>query len=157
MKKRSIIVIVSLASAALVAGAITLAVVLINNDTTFRLDEEFYAQSEAIDIDKDKYEQLIAEKKSFIVMVDKPNCHTTKDMSSFLTSLPSNFQFKYYRLMWSEVRKSSLHGYIKFAPSLAIVKKGEVLAWLDADSEDDAEMFNNADALEKWIRKYVEF
>ncbi len=157
MKKRSIIIIVGLVSAALVAGAIILAVVLINSDTTFRLDEEYYAQSEAIDIDKDKYEQLIAEKKSFIVMVDKPDCYTTKDMSNFLTSLPSNFQFKYYRLMWSDARKSSLHDYVKFAPSLAIVKKGEVLAWLDADSEDDAEMFNNADALEKWIRKYVEF
>ena len=37
----------------------------------FRLDEEMYDKSEAIDIDKGTYEKLIADKKSFIIMIDK--------------------------------------------------------------------------------------
>ena len=42
---------------------------------TFRLENELYGDSEAIDIKKDDYEKMISEKKSFIVMVDKPDCY----------------------------------------------------------------------------------
>ena len=59
--------------------------------------------------------------------------------------------------MWKDVKESSLHEYIKFAPSVAIIRKGEVKAWLQADKDEDGEYFNSAEALQRWIRKYIIF
>jgi hypothetical protein len=143
----------------LLAGGIVATILIINNqqDQPFRLDSEYYAASEAIDITRDQYEELVAQKKSFIVMVDKPDCVTTTSMREFMSNFPSDTQFKYYRMMWEEVSKSSLHEKVKFAPSIAIIREGVIKAWLDADSDKDVEYYNSAEALQSWIKKYILF
>ena len=74
---------------------------------SFKIEADLYGASEAIDIDKDAYEKLIEEKKSFIIMVDKPDCYTTADMRKRMTEFPDDMQFKYYRIMWSQAKESS--------------------------------------------------
>lgn len=123
----------------------------------FRLEEELYGTSEAIDINKDEYEKLINEKKSFVVMVDKPDCYTTADMRKRMAEFPDDMQFKYYRIMWSQAKESSLHEHVKFVPSVAIVRAGKVVDFLDADSDEDTAKYNDAQALQDWIREYVVF
>ena len=136
-------------------GFILLAIV--NSDRHFRLSDEYYGTSESIDLDKDQYENLIAQKKSFIVIIDKPCCTTTQAMREQMASFPEDMQFKYYNMMWSEVRSSSLHEHVKFTPSVAIIKEGTGLVWLQSDRDEDSEYFNNADALRDWIKSYVSF
>ena len=124
---------------------------------TFRLEPELYAKSEAINIKKEDYEKLIKEEKSFIVMVDKPDCYTTADMRKRMTEFPEDMQFKYYRIMWTQAKESSLHEYVKFVPSVAIIHNGEVVDFLDADSDEDTAKYNEAQVLQDWIKSYVVF
>jgi len=156
-KKKAIII--SAVATLLLAGGITGGILIINNqqEQPFRLDSEYYAASESIDITKDQYEDLIAQKKSFVVMVDKPDCVTTTSMREYMSGFPGDTQFKYYRMMWEDVSKSSLHEKVKFAPSIAIIHEGTVKAWLDADSDKDVEYYNSAEALQSWIKKYILF
>ena len=124
---------------------------------TFRLEDELYAKSEAIDIKKEDYEKLISEKKSFIIMVDKPDCYTTANMRKYMSEFPDDMQFKYYRMMWSQAKDSSLHEYVKYVPSVVIIREGEVIDFLDADSDEDTAKYNETQALQDWIRSYVIF
>lgn len=124
----------------------------------FRLSDEYYGASEMITgLTKDEYEKLLSEKKSFVVMVDKPGCITTPPMRERMATFPDNMQFKYYQFMWSEAKESSLREYVAFVPSVAIIREGVVVAWLRADSDEDTEYFNSAEALQSWIAKYVAF
>ena len=59
--------------------------------------------------------------------------------------------------MWGEAKESSIHDYVKFVPSVAIVRKGEVVDYLDADSDDDTSKYNEAQALQDWIKSYIAF
>ncbi len=156
-KKTGIILSAIIVTSLLVVGG---TIFLLNNQgpkKPFRLDEEYYSISEAIDIKKDDYEKLIADKKTFLVMIDKPGCVMTAEMRDFMSNFPSEMQFKYYRMMWEEVAKSSLHEYVKFTPSVAIVYQGKVIDWLQADKDEDADYFNNAEALQRWIKEYIDF
>ena len=123
----------------------------------FHLDDDLYGNSEAIDITRADYEKLVSDKKSFIVMVDKPDCYTTANMRKWMSDFPSSTQFKYYRIMWSEAKESSLHNFIKFVPSIAIVHKGEILDYLDADSDEDVDKYDNPNSLRNWINSYILF
>ena len=152
---------------ALIAGSACIAIVAIagaailfsaNSDpSTFRLEDEYYAQSESMDINKDDYEKLISENKTFVVMIDKPGCVTTKAMRENMANFPEDTQFKYYHMMWDDVKESSLHEYVKYTPSVAIIYRGKVKAFLKADSDDDAAYYNDAEALKNWIRSYIIF
>lgn len=158
MKRKTVIIISSITAAILLAiGGIVLFIAINRDDIPFRLDDEYYTSSEAVTIEKDEYEKLMKDEKSFLVMVDKPGCVTTAEMRDNMSAFPTDMQFKYYRMMWNDVKESSLHEYIKFAPSVAIIRKGEVKAWLQADKDEDGEYFNSAEALQRWIRKYIIF
>ncbi|MCR5572502.1 MAG: hypothetical protein K6F57_01870 [Candidatus Saccharibacteria bacterium] len=124
---------------------------------SFKIESDLYGTSEAIDIKKEDYEKLIEDKKSFVIMVDKPDCYTTADMRQRMNDFPDNMQFKYYRIMWSQAKESSLHEKVKFVPSVAIVHNGEVVDYLDADSDEDTPKYNEARALQDWIKSYVIF
>jgi hypothetical protein len=78
-------------------------------------------------------------------------------MRERMANFPDNMQFKYYQFMWSEAKESSLREYVAFVPSVAVIRDGEVVAWLRADSDEDTEYFNSAEALQSWIAKYVAF
>ena len=156
MKKSVKITVASIVGAAIICAGGFAAWKILDNQS-FRLDDEYYAKSEAIDINKDEYEKLISENKSFVIMVDKPGCITTPKMRENMANFPDDTQFKYYRMMWDEVKESSLHNYVKFTPSVAIIKKGQVKAWLQADRDEDMEYFESGDALKSWIRKYIVF
>ncbi|MCQ2571273.1 MAG: hypothetical protein MJ154_03445 [Candidatus Saccharibacteria bacterium] len=157
MSKKKALIIGS-ASVAVAAIAGTAVLFAINSTpSTFRLDDEYYAQSESMDIKKDEYENLISQNKTFVVMIDKPGCVTTKAMRENMVNFPEDTQFKYYRMMWEEVKESSLHEYVKYTPSVAIIYQGKVKAYLQADSDEDAVYFNDGEALKNWIRKYIIF
>ena len=156
MKKSIKILIASLVGIVIISGSVVFAVNILG-DHKFRLDDEYYAESKEINIKKDEYEKLISDKKSFIVLVDKPGCITTPRMRKNMSEFPEDTQFKYYRIMWDEAKESSLHKYIKFVPSVAIIYKGEVKEWLQADRDEDTKYFENADDLKDWIHKYIEF
>lgn len=127
-------------------------------DMPFRLSDEYYGTSEMLTgLTAEEYEKLLSEKRSFVVMVDKPGCITTPPMRERMANFPDNMQFKYYQFMWSEAKESSLHNYVTFVPSVAIIREGEVVAWLRADSDEDTEYFNSAEALQSWVAKYVAF
>ena len=123
----------------------------------FKLDTDLYGPSEAIDIKKEDYEKLIEEKHSFVIMVDKPECYTTANMRGYMADFPDDMQFKYYRIMWSQATESSLHKKVKYVPSVAIIKNGVVVDFLDADSDDDVQKYNSAEALRDWIKDYILF
>ena len=127
-------------------------------DMPFRLSDEYYGTSEMLTgLTAEGYEKLLSEKRSFVVMVDKPGCITTPPMRERMANFPDNMQFKYYQFMWSEAKESSLHNYVTFVPSVAIIREGEVVTWLRADSDEDTEYFNSAEALQSWVAKYVAF
>ncbi len=149
----------------IILAALIIAVVIVvialnlsSNSAQFRLSDEYYGASEMLTgLTKDEYESLIAQKKSFAVMVDKPACVTTTQMREWMANFPDDMQFKYYQFMWSEEKESSLHEYVTFVPSVAIIREGKVMAWLRADSDEDVEYFNSAEALQSWVAKYVTF
>lgn len=157
MKKSIKILIASLVGIVIISGSVVLAVSILNADHRYRLDDEYYAESKELNIEKDEYEDLVSNKKSFVILVDKPGCITTPGMRYNLRDFPEDMQFQYYRIMWDEAKKSSLHEYVKFVPSVAIVYRGEVKVWLQADRDEDTKYFENADDLRDWIKKYIEF
>ena len=157
MKKSIKILIASLVGIIIISGSVVLAVSILNADHKYRLDDEYYGERKELNIDKDEYEKLVSDKKSFIILVDKPGCITTPGMRYNLRDFPEDIQFQYYRIMWDDAKQTSIHDYVKFVPSVAIVYKGEVKIWLQADKDEDTKYFEDADALRDWVRENIEF
>lgn len=125
-------------------------------NTRVVLDDEYIVEgAEFININADEYNKLIEDKKSFIVFVDQDECKTADRVRGFSTEYMKENGVVIYRMMFSEMKKTSLHDVVKFYPSVAMISKGNVVSTLRADSNEDVEMYNDYDAFKTWMNKYV--
>lgn len=123
------------------------------------LDEEYYCRTECdgeyLEISGAEYEGLAEAGKSFVVFVDQGGCTTADRLRGFVKDWGMGAGVKAYRMMFSEVKKSSLGNNVKYYPSVVVVSRGKPVAWLKADSDEDAEAYNNYDAFKDWISTKV--
>ena len=123
------------------------------------LDAEYYCGDECdgeyMELEVEEYEELVQAGKSFVVLVDQGGCKTADRLREFVADYAKGTGMKVYRMMFAEVKESSLHEYVKYYPSVVIVSKGQVIGYLRADSDEDAEMYNDYDAFTKWIKRYL--
>ena len=154
LTKRHIIL---LAIFAVLVVAIAIFAFVFSRQNPVKLNAEYYNATSVIDIDAAQYEQLIKEEQSFVVMVDNPGCTTTARMREMLTDLPANLQFVYYRIMWQDAKETSLHQYVKYFPSVAIIDHGRVAYYLRADDDADSNYYNDATELKNWLEQRIKF
>ena len=120
------------------------------------LDAEYYnTQSGFTDLTAQEYEALVGAKKSFVVFVDQGGCATADRLREYVGRYMEEAGVSVYRMMFAEVKESSLHEFVKYYPSVVIVSRGQVVAYLRADSDDDAKVYNNYEDLEGWMKRFL--
>ena len=122
-----------------------------------KLDEEYY--SEFIDYDNisaEEYEELVNDKKSFVVLVDQDGCDAADRLREFTERWSKEKKIKVQRIMFSKMRETSMHELVKYYPSVVVIEKGTVRDYLRADSDEDAEEYNDYEAFKKWMSEKIE-
>lgn len=122
----------------------------------FRLSDEYYAHGELRDIDAETFSQLIAEQKSFIVMAHMITCPAETPLHTTTETLVSTDNLVIFGMMDDEFKQTSLHDTVKYLPTAAIYRDGQLVAWLDAESDTDLPAYKSADGLRNWLAQYIE-
>lgn len=107
------------------------------------------------DLSGEEYEALVNEKKSFVVFVDQAGCKTSGKLREYLTEYAKEKGFWYYRMMFEQVKETSMHEKVKFYPSVVVISRGEIVGFLRADSDEDADAYNNMEDFNKWLERYL--
>ena len=89
-------------------------------------------------------------------MVDQSGCTTADRLREYVTRYMTETGILVYKMMFEQVKESSLHDQVKYYPSVVVVDKGVVRAYLRADSDEDAEVYNNYNAFREWMEKYLQ-
>lgn len=127
--------------------------VVVKIDTDYVCSDE--CDDEFIDIDAVGYEDLILNKKSFVVMVDQDGCVTADQVMEFAREYAQNKEIKIYKIMFEEMKKTSLYDKVSFYPSVAVISKGVPVVWLRADADEDVMMYNDSEVFREWLDKYI--
>ena len=125
------------------------------------IDEEMFCETECdkylVDIDASSYEELVKEKKSFILLIDQNGCDTADRVRSFISDYAKEYGMKVYRMMFSDMKETTLHDIVKYYPSVVFVSKGSPMAWLKADENNDSDKYNNYEVFREWIDNNIEY
>ena len=130
------------------------------DDPKVELSAEYYCgeecDGELIELTAKDYDELVTTGKSFVVFVDQGGCTTADKLRGYVLDWARGAGVKVYRMMFADMKESKLHETVKYYPSVAVVGNGTVRAHLRADSDEDAEYYNNYDKYKEWIDEYVE-
>lgn len=108
-----------------------------------------------VNIDAVGYENLILNQKSYMVLVDQDACVTSERLKEFINRYVGDSGLKVYRIMYEDMKATSLYDKVNYYPSVAIIKKGKVIGWLDFNSDADTDKFNEYDAFSKWVDGFL--
>ena len=56
---------------------------------------------------------------------------------------------------FSEFKKTVFYDTVKYAPSVIIVRNNSIIAYLDANKDEDLEKYQDVDKFEKWLNEYI--
>lgn len=104
---------------------------------------------------------LIDDKKSFVVLVQpyEEACQTVAGDENFFY-MPNSFNKIFsenglykYEINMPIFRKTKLYDVVKYAPTVIVVKSGEIYAYIDANKD----LIENNEQLENWLKTYINF
>lgn len=149
MKKK--VIIISVITFLLVASL----VLFLLNNRTFSLEKKYYGNSEFKELTISEYDKLIEDKESFAIFIYQPLCTTSYEFNKVLTEFANKNQISFYKMAFSDMKKTSLKEEVKYYPSFVIIKNGKVVDSLDANSDEDVERYKKIDAFKEWFTSYV--
>ena len=104
------------------------------------------------------FENLVKEKKDFVLYVSLPICNgDAAKFKEFVLDFQRKNHISFYYLTSDFVKETSLYNTVKFFPSVIIYKDGKITNYLKYDSDEDKEFYKSYEGFEKWIRANVEF
>lgn len=120
-------------------------------DASYLTDEPVLKDSTA-----DDYSLFMDSKTSFLLFVDQDGCTTADRLREFMKNYITEKGVVAYKIMFEDMKGTSLHDFVKYYPSVVIIDKGEVKYYLRADSDEDADMYNDYDTFKNWMDERVE-
>ena len=121
----------------------------------FEFDDNLYGRAELIEIDAAGYDELVAEKASFGLLVYQPLCTTSYDFTQIVTAFAEAEQVSFYQIPFSQLKETALAEVVKYYPSFVLVREGEVVDALDAESDEDTAIYKEQAAFYDWLTGYV--
>ncbi len=125
-------------------------------DTKIYLDDNLYNEKHSeISIKKSKLEKLIKNKSNMVVFFSMPYCTFDVPCENVFKDVFENAGMSFYSISYSDIKGSEINKQIKYAPSIAIFKKGEIIAYLDPNSDEDTKKYESKKEFKSWLSKYV--
>ena len=102
---------------------------------------------------------MLKNRKSFVLSVyPADTCWSDTDEPNFLNNmnnLANQNNLFYYRIGLLVYKKTDLYKQVKYAPTVIIVYKGKVIAYLDAESNEHLKYEKSPEEFNKWFKTYV--
>lgn len=121
----------------------------------FSLEDKYYKKASFTEIEKKDYEELIKNKESFGVFIYQPLCTTSYNFNKVVTKFTDMYEMNFYKISFANLKETELKDKIKYYPSFAIFKDGELVDYLDANSKEDTNKYKSVDYFANWFSSYV--
>lgn len=119
------------------------------------LDNEYYGKYNLIDIDKNDYQKLIDDKKTFVIAITLDGCISCEEFKPILKEYMETNKLTFYHLEFKEMIKTDLYENIKYSPSVVVIKRGKLVSYLDSNSDEDMSAYESVKGLDNWLKKYI--
>ena len=67
------------------------------------------------------------------------------------------YKIDFLSISFEEFKTTKFYQTIKYAPSVLVVEQGNIVAYLNANSDDDLEKYQDTNKFEEWLNNYIYF
>lgn len=125
------------------------------NSSKFSIEKEYYKESKFIDVTSEDIKELKENKKSFIVFTYNNYCMLEIPCDEIFKKVMNKYNISFLYLPYEEMKNTFIYDEVKLAPSVILIKEGEIVAYLDAESNEDLPKYQDTEEFEKWLTSYI--
>ena len=125
------------------------------NSSKFSIEKEYYKDSKYIDVNSEDIKKLKENKKSFIVFTYNNYCMLEIPCDEIFKKVMNKYNISFFYLPYEEMKNTFIYDKVKLAPSVILIKEGEIVAYLDAESDEDLLKYQDTEEFEKWLTSYI--
>lgn len=125
------------------------------NPTKFSIEKEYYKESKFINANNEDIEKLKENKKSFIVFTYNNYCLLEVPCDEIFKKVMDKYSLSFLYLPYEEMKNTFIYNEVKIAPSVILIKEGKIVAYLDAESDEDLPKYQDADEFDKWLNSFI--
>ena len=123
------------------------------NIDKFYLNDKYYENGKFIEIDNKEIQKL--KKESYILFTYNNYCTLPIPCEYIFEEFMSKYNISFISIPFSKFKKTSYYHKVKYAPTIIIINKGKIVAYLDANSDKDLTKYQDINEFDKWINKYI--
>lgn len=119
------------------------------------LNNEFYNNGEFIDINNNDINDY--NNQSYILYTYNNYCSFSISCDKIFEEFMSKYKIDFLTMSFEEFKKTHFYNDVEYAPSIIIIEKGKIIAYLDANKDEDLEKYQDTSKFEEWLNNYVYF
>lgn len=126
-----------------------------SKEDKFYLDKKYYNNGEFISSSANTITKLNQDKENYIVYIYNYYCTFPTPCEDIFKNVLTKYKIDIYSLSYDEMKKTDFYETIKYSPSVAIIKKGQIVAYLDTEKDEDYNIYQNEKDFDNWLNKYI--
>ena len=126
-----------------------------NNKNKFYLEEKYYNNNSFIETNSKDIKKL--SKESYILFTYNNYCTLPIPCEYIFEDFMKKHNISIISIPFAEFKKTIFYKKVKYAPTIIIINKGKIIAYLDANSDKDLKKYQDINEFEKWIDNYIYF
>ncbi len=124
-------------------------------DGKFYLDNKYYGSDKFIKVSNSELAKV--KNKSYVLFTYNNYCTFPISCESIFQEFMSKYNISFLSIPFEEFRKTSFYEEVKYGPSVILVYHGKIVSYLDANSDEDLDKYQNALVFEDWLDNYIYF
>lgn len=117
------------------------------------LSDMFYNKGNFIEIDSKSLEDY--SNKTYLLFTYNNFCSLPISCEKIFKSFASDYKIDFLSMPFSEFKNTYLYDTVKYAPSVLIVENNKIIAYLDANKDDDLEKYQDVNKFKDWLNNYI--
>lgn len=118
------------------------------------LDNKYYNNGEFINVNSEELSSL--EDDTFILYTYNNYCAFAKPCEDVFKEFMTKYKIDFLSIKFEDFKNTKYYNKIKYAPSIIIINKGKIISYLDPNSDDDLNKYQEFNDFETWLTKYIE-
>ena len=121
----------------------------------FYLEQKYYGKNDFVKVNNKDISRL--RKENYLLFTYNNYCTFPKPCEDVFKEFIVHYDVAILSIPFDEYKKTSFYKKVKYAPSVIIVRDGKIVDYLDADSDDDLDRYQDTSAFEEWLGQYIYF
>ena len=102
-------------------------------------------------------ESLNALEENYILYTYNSFCSFPISCDSIFKEFMETYHIAFLSIPFADFKETSFYSNVKYAPSILIVQNKKVVAYLDADADEDIDKYQDVEALKEWLEEFIYF